>query len=352
MPIRPVARTSVQRVKLKHLAQRLQLSPTAVSLALNNRGREFGLPDATVRRVRDLAQQMGYIRDAEARALRVGRPGAIALARAATGWDPWDDPRLLGGIQAVCSRHGLPVTILPHPGEHLPWSERDQRDLSAAGIIGLGGMPFDEVERERLNSNGVPIVSVGGREATNAVRVDYRGPIEALTARLVGEGLEEFRFVRAPHPLRAMGAGVWREVWEACGRSALQASTGRHVVEQPVSCELEFPAARELIDSMRERSALFVGDLQLAILIRLLLRQESGMQGFRGKRLFLVGDVPPVLGNAEIETIGCPWREVGECAAEMLLRRLEEGGAEMKTVIVPARVDPLRGSERTHGHES
>lgn len=61
------------------LARALNLSRTTVSLVLNSRGPEYGIPEATIRRVREAAQTMNYTANPVARQLTGKRSNVVGL---------------------------------------------------------------------------------------------------------------------------------------------------------------------------------------------------------------------------------------------------------------------------------
>ena len=99
-----------KRVTLADIARRTGLSTAAVSMALHN-APDSRIPDATVRRVRHAADELGYVVDVNARSLRTGCTGVmgfisdqVTLTRFASA--------MLRGILDVAEEHNQTVMII------------------------------------------------------------------------------------------------------------------------------------------------------------------------------------------------------------------------------------------------
>lgn len=64
---------------LKDIAVELNLSISAVSRVLNNKGKEIGLSDSTIKKIIRTARNMGYKPHSQARALRLGQTNIIGV---------------------------------------------------------------------------------------------------------------------------------------------------------------------------------------------------------------------------------------------------------------------------------
>ncbi|MBS1369332.1 MAG: LacI family DNA-binding transcriptional regulator [Lentisphaeria bacterium] len=103
-----------KKVTISMLAEELNLSRTAVTLALNGRGH---LNPHTVERVRELARKLNYTPDPVARALRTRISNTVGVILLGPIVNPWNS-QLVRRFESELARHGLNMLLaLPH-GDH------------------------------------------------------------------------------------------------------------------------------------------------------------------------------------------------------------------------------------------
>jgi DNA-binding LacI/PurR family transcriptional regulator len=91
-------------VTVLDVARRLKLSPTTVSLVLNHRAEEYGICEATVKRVRDIAASLKYHPSSAARQLAGKRSDAVGVL---INTEAIADPRLIQQMEIRAARRGL-----------------------------------------------------------------------------------------------------------------------------------------------------------------------------------------------------------------------------------------------------
>lgn len=181
---------------LRDIARRAEVSVAAVSLVLNNRTREARIAAATARRIRRVADELGYRPHYFARSLRTNRTSLIGV----TVWDLGDPyfGEILRGIEEVLRREDYKLMISgadrTHAGIERCVDEFDH--LGVAGLLVLGGAS-DEPGRWNME-RFAPAVIVGGQiesGAAGAVMVDNVHGGEIGARYLIGRGYERLLYV-------------------------------------------------------------------------------------------------------------------------------------------------------------
>lgn len=150
------------KVTLRDVADRVGLSVSAVSMALLDHPR-IGA-DAKAR-VRDAADELGYVANSAGRALRASRAGAIALIVPNTSQHVFGHAyfmHVLTGVTAVANERDAQVLISTNPDEThgMAAYERVMRSGSVDGAI-LTSAAVDDDNIQRLVAGGLPVVLLG-----------------------------------------------------------------------------------------------------------------------------------------------------------------------------------------------
>lgn len=324
-----------QRVTLKDIARLAGVSPTTVSMVLNNQPR---VGAETRRRILAIARELGYQPDFIARSLRRKRTYTIGLMIKNIA-DPFY-PQLACGISQAAEERGYHV-ILCNVGDDLEAKTTTLNILRGRGVDGivstvtLDSDPYLEtIVEERL-----PFVTVVRTlktsplaERVDSVTVDnYAGGYSAVD-----------HLYRIGHDRIAVIAGS-RETSTATDRTrgARQAMADRGLEIRPewmVDCgysrERAAAAARRFMDLKRPPTAIFAQDDNMAIGVReaLLARgvripEDVGLVGF---------DNIDVAGFAGIEltTVNQKIFEMGTLGVKVLLEKVEGEGPERVQKIV------------------
>lgn len=166
------------RVTIKDIARQAGVSMTAVSFAFNDPGR---LSKATLEKILQVAEQLGYTPHPVARSLSMGRTGAIGVLVPQDIVTMLENPffaQILHGIGQVCLEEEGSI-LLAAPIRGSLQAAVDRAMVDGFIVIGLGaqdpamellrrrGTPFVLVDSECLN--GVPCVNVDDRAGARAV---------------------------------------------------------------------------------------------------------------------------------------------------------------------------------------
>ena len=185
----------VSRVTITDVARTAGVSKTAVSFAFNYPER---LGQATLDRVLQVAEELGYTPHPLARALSLRRSGAIGLlipqSLSAVFSNPFTS-ELIQGLGSVFAEHDLTLLLVPPLDGSL---EEAVRQASVDGFISLG-LAADDPTLEALARMGLPTVHVDSDPLSGAVvNVDDRGGAEAAARHLVELGHRRLALIMLP----------------------------------------------------------------------------------------------------------------------------------------------------------
>jgi DNA-binding LacI/PurR family transcriptional regulator len=149
-------------VTLRDLARRADLSVSAVSMALLDSPR---ISADTKARVRELADELGYVPNSAGRALRAQKSDAIALIVPNTSQHVFGHAyfmHVLTGVTEAANNADAQVSVSTNPdaSHGMVAYERVMRSGSAAGAIVTSASVHDE-NIARLVASGIPVVLLG-----------------------------------------------------------------------------------------------------------------------------------------------------------------------------------------------
>ncbi|MDO4292446.1 MAG: LacI family DNA-binding transcriptional regulator [Eubacteriales bacterium] len=318
---------------IKDIAQRCGTTANTVSRVLRG---DTGISEATSRRVREAAEEMGYVRNGLASAMRSGKSRVISVIV-----DDLLNPHyatLINRIDLLLKREGYDTMTLCTQGELE--KGMDMAQLSLSGMAD-GIFYFPDACGPRLagliRQRRVPLVlldrGIAGVSA-DVVRLDDRRGGELAAQRLLEAGHERFVYLSGPQdngaePLRRGGFLDRLQKSGVPGERIRIADSDR--VQQAMRENRFLP----LLGTDRE-SGIFAFNDQIAYYAVNALRQ-SGC---------------PVPGQASV--VGCDYirsllpylqplssvagtsgEEMAQRAVKLLLRRISEPDAEVREEILP-----------------
>lgn len=202
----------MKRVTIQDVADRAEVSPTAVSFAFNKPDQ---LNSDTVARIRQVATELGYVPNPHARALISRRTGVIGVlvpqAIAAIFSNPFFDA-FLQGVGSVCDEHDLSLlTISPINGG----LERALGRAPADGFI-IVGVNEEHHEVMPLRKRNMPFVIVDGDSDTaSSVNVEDEIGAREAAAHVLAKGHRDILVISLEKPQRHLddvyfGVRGWR----------------------------------------------------------------------------------------------------------------------------------------------
>ncbi len=312
------------------VAERAGVSIASVSRVLN------GLPASqrVTERVRAAAEELGYVPDATARSLKVGKTEQIALAVADVG-----NPVYVGmmrEISRVVTRAGYRL-VLSSTGS----DPRDQIDLLvslnrgfADGLI-LSPLRVPEELGAQLRASRFPIVIIGslppGVELDN-VRADSVAGMALAVDHLGGLGRERIAFVNGPVDT-VPGAARLNGYLKALTARDLHLNADAQVSAKDFTYKAGLKAAARLLEQCTPDAIVCANDL-LAI---------AAVKVATGRGLRVPDDVAIVgmddtdiadLANPALTSVDLGATRRAKEAAKLLLRRLDKPQAPVRQIVI------------------
>lgn len=344
--------TDRRQVGIRDVARAAGVSITTVSHALNEK---TGVSESTRQRVRDIAEELGYLPDPRGRHLASGRTGLVALTVSlpdgvhAPVEEFAHNASLIDAATGAAIARGLALVIVP-AGDATIWER-----LPLDGTIVVDPVPRDPAVRELAN-RPVPIVTVGrliGGASTHVVDNDYAAGTGAILEHLADNGARRVG-VLAPGSgesfeadcldahsrwCDARGVPVWTHLaddvdwasprtWsqlEAVGRASAAACLDRADVPDALFCLAESFALGVLAECA-ERAIRVPEDLMVASIPDVGATERSD---------------PP------LTTLDLHPRELGAAASELLADLVEGRVSDASPAIVPATLVPRASTARS-----
>lgn len=191
-----------KRVGIRDVAHAAGLSITTVSWVLNDKGQ---VAEATRRRVREVAVELGYRPNEAARALKTGRSRILGIAVAHRESGPWQQTYLpyyrsiVAGAAIEAVEHGHAVAAVP--------VSRDGGIEAAVPFDGL--IVVDPVENDPIlaecRRRGLPVVADGrpidtGYDDVPVVESDIQGGIALVLDHAASLGASRFALLSGAQP--------------------------------------------------------------------------------------------------------------------------------------------------------
>lgn len=322
-----------KRVTIKDIAQRCGVTANTVSRALRGDTR---ISEATLKKVQQMAQEMGYIRNNLAATMRSGRSNLISIIV-----DDIENPHyatLVHKMSAFLKENGYNTMTLCTQAK----SEEmvNMANLSIANYVdGILYFPYsDDAHVVRMIQRaGIPLVlvdrAVEGADADVARFDDYRGGV--LAAEYLYEaGHRKFAYIcgtetNGAQPLRRKG------VTDRLAQYGVEAGNITIINEERIYSYFQKEAFMDILRSA-DYTGIFIFSDSIAYLVMNVLREygyrvpeEISIIGFDYIRGFLPY-LQPLTSIA-----GQKAGELAKCSVSLLLRRIQEPEAEFVTEILP-----------------
>ncbi len=183
-------------IRLKDVAASCGVSVATVSKALNGMP---GIGDATAKRVWQAAQDMGYLPDAAARALKTGRTrniGVLLFLRDVSPTAHEYISRILSAIQEEAERNRYDITLISRfVTETMGSYVNHCRSRNYDGLIVMSGT-YDEPTIMGLIESEIPLVTIDAHfEGRSGVLSDNLGGMRELVGHILGMGHRRIAFI-------------------------------------------------------------------------------------------------------------------------------------------------------------
>jgi DNA-binding LacI/PurR family transcriptional regulator len=340
-----------ERVSQKALAAYLNLSPSTVSLVLNNAPRAELIPEPTRKRVLEAAKQLDYRPDLYAKYLFTKRSYTVAVMVPEIG--EGFSAAILGGIDAALARRNYAYFVANHHGSRKLIREfpRQLAQRAVEGLI-LINTPVPE-------SLSVPAVSIGNQPATDDVKRirlnNFHGGSLAME-HLLEAGHRQIAVIKG-HAWRTASKERWQGIQAAAAARGVQFD--RRLVVQlesedrlhgPSTPEQGYAAAKRLLAQGLPFTALIAFNDYTAI---------GAIRAFHDAGLRIPEDVS-IIGFDDIQaaayqipgltTLRQPWTRMGDLAGTGLLNLIDGKMLDSREIVVEPELI-VRESTRRRGSD-
>jgi LacI family transcriptional regulator len=331
----------VNRAKLADVAARAGVSRSTASRALTGNG--YAAPDVR-ERVRQVAEELGYIPDANARSLKARSTPTVGLLVSDLR-NPFY-AELAAGAGSVLRKHGYTIVLVDDAGSDVE-ELAAARTFLAMRVAGVLLTPVSADTTRFVLGQGVPVIEVDRqfcRGECDAVLVDNVAASRALAEHLLGLGHRRITLV-IDETVWTTGAGRLKGF-----RQAMESAGVPMRDESVLLCGFDAVAASEAVAQVlsagaRARpTAIFAANNLIAEVV---WRQINA----RGLRIpedisFVAFDDAPWMSMVEpgVTTVAQPAFELGARAAQLLLSRVTSPGRPRASKVGTTLME--RGSTR------
>jgi DNA-binding LacI/PurR family transcriptional regulator len=330
------------RVSIRDVAREAGVSVTTVSHALNGKGR---LNPDTRRRVREVADRLGYRPNPAARSLVSGRTGLIAVV---PSFPPGLDvdfadfgffSDLIVASTGVSVDRGQALIVAPPAASWFIWDR-----VALDGVIVIEPV-LDEPRLPDLRRRGIPFVTIApdpaGGEHDAVVRADDGEGSARLLDHLVDRGAERVAML-GPPPMNAFTRDVTETYRRWCARAnrplileLVEADDLRRGSEQAYD-----QALRRILDRSPRPDALFV-PIELAGVRTLEAIQAAGLRVPDDMLLATTNDTGRgAQATPALTTLEWDYQDLGRRAANLLLDLIDGTATTPCEIVVPTTLVP------------
>jgi DNA-binding LacI/PurR family transcriptional regulator len=304
---------------LKAVAQHVGLTPSTVSIVLNNAPSARSIPEPTKIRIRAAAKELNYRPNFLARSLRNKRTFTIGVIAEEIG-DSYGSA-VIGGIEEFLRKKDYFFLTVVH--RHNPeLLERYAQMLLQRGVEG-----FITVDTNMHEAPFLPTVSVAGHKrvsgVTNVILDHQRAAFLALS-HLADLGHRRIAFMKG-NPLSSDAKDRWRAICDAAEQLEIEIDPTLTVQIdiEDATPQLGYPFARQLLARNKPFTALFAYNDHSA-LGAIKAFQEHNLKVPRDVSVMGFDDIPGAAFHVpSLTTIKQPLNRMGQIAAQTLLERIE-----------------------------
>lgn len=306
-------------VSLKMLAEYLALSPATISLVVNDAPGAKSIGPKTRQRVLAAAKKFNYKPNFLARSLRTKQSFSIGVVV----------PELSEGYFTLVMS-GVEEHLLQAGYLHFLVSHQCKPDLLAGYPQLLTERAVDGfilVNTDLKTPVDVPVVSVSGHKKTRGVtniNLDHDLAAKIALEHLYELGHRNIAFMKAP-PNVLDSEPRWDGIQQLAATMgiAMRPELCVHVTDEGWSPQVGYPAARELLASRRDFTAIFCfNDLAAIGAIRAIA--DAGLRCPEDISIIGFDDIVAAsYTTPRLTTVHQPLKRMGEVAGQLLLRRIQ-----------------------------
>jgi len=323
-------------VTIRKIADEVGLSMATVSCVLNGKGERFS--DATVARVQEIADRLGYRPNAFARAMREGRYSCLALLSSPVPGRSHYPQELRRGIQSATQTAGF--TLLDAyiddanlwEGEALP---RLLREWMADGFLINFHKGFPEHVAERIRRRKTPAVWLNAEVGKHSLHPGDRAAGRRATEILLERGHRRIAYLDYVNSIIA-GEPHFSAVERPAGYAdAMRAAGARpRFASNPSAYPVEGwrSLARQLLGGDDPPTAIVAYSPGDALQVWIAAVADLGLSIPDDCSLITIGDQSCYrIAGIPIDTVVLPWYEVGVHAVDLLVAQIEGRAVESRS---------------------
>lgn len=306
-------------VSLKILAQYLDLSPATVSLVMNNAPAVRSIPEVTRQRVKEAAKKLNYRPNIVARSLRTRQSFfiGIIIPEPAEGYFPM----IIKGVEQPLVQAGYFSFLVSHLWQQDLIEEYPQI-LLKRGVDGL-----ILINTPLLQEISLPVVAIPGHKpmpGTTNIVLDHEQATMLALQHLYDLGHRRIAFMKGPSFTQDVLAR-WSGTLRAAQRLGLPVMPElcMNFEASEMAPDMGYPIVRNLLSRTHDFTAIFCFNDTTAIgAIRAI--RDAGLRCPEDISVLGFDDIlSAAYHTPSITTIRQPLRQMGETAAEVLLRRIK-----------------------------
>jgi LacI family transcriptional regulator len=316
-------------VSLKELAGHLNLSPTSLSLVLNESPAARTIPQETKDRILAAAREFGYRPNFLARSLRAKRTYTIGVLvpELSDGYSAM----VLGGIEDYLIQQGYFYLVVSHRHDAKLLDEYENllRDRRVEGFIA--------VDTPAKGDSGLPFVAVSGHhenESVTSVILDHERAATVALEYLLDLGHRHIGFIKG-QTFSSDTEMRWSAIVSVAARLNLEINSSlvAQLEGNSPSPELGYVAAQKILTTKQPMTALFAFNDVSAI---------GAIRAFNDAGYRVPDDISVVgfddvyaaaFQNPPLTTVRQPLWQMGKLAAQILLRRINETDSSVPGIV-------------------
>jgi DNA-binding LacI/PurR family transcriptional regulator len=327
---------------MREIADRLGVSETAVSFAINGRP---GISEATRARILDSIKQLGWTPNYAARALSESRSYTVGFVVARKASDVGAESfflQLMTGLQAVLrtEHYGLLFQVAESVDEEIEVYRRWRAAGRVDGVVVID-LRCDDPRPEALAAIRLPAVLAGGPDPAGlipSVTIDDVAAVTSVVEHLRGLGHHRIAYVTGDQRIEHIRRRV------AAFHDLATAQDSWDVVETDFSTSQAAAAVRRLVGGARRPTALVFENEVLAVAgVGELLEQAVSIPG----QVAVVSLEDSLIGTAmrpQLTALHRDTRRFGQDVAQCLLDVIDGRSVDVVREAAPRLV--VRGSTR------
>lgn len=329
-------------VTIKDIAKQLNISHTTVSLVLNGRAGKYRVSEEVARKVREKAEELGYVRNAIAHSMTTGCTNTIAFFIRACDMQSEYMLRIINGVLQTTNRYGFSLKLFEWESTSVETVIRWLKEQHVSGIL-LHHSREDRIipYLKEFQSLGIPCCVANMRNSTGigaGVTTDDAASMENAVNYLVSLGHERIAYLTHEARDNYLGerergyrSGMRRiRTFEPCILRISSNGFGSNLemLKKFLSRPARMRPTAVICESDYRAQELF----QAAYQCRIAVPEALSIIGFGGL-------APSIYSPVPLTTVSQSFEEIGLHSAELLLRHItEKTPIDGKNIVISNRL--------------